>query len=155
MNSELEKAEEAVNRYRRDGDTVDLAKALRCLGHLERRLKLNAAAVRHFEEAVSIYRANLDNSALAHTIRHLGDIHLEASRFDSAEACYQESLGLYRGQKEVLRLDLANAIRSMALLKGDIGARDEAKLLWQEARNLYSSLRLKEGVAECDDWLSK
>jgi tetratricopeptide (TPR) repeat protein len=153
MSNRLQKAEEEVSRHRQAGNSPALAVALKRLGQLERQSGLNDAAVAHYQEAVEICRTQNNLSALAHTIRHLGDIHLEAQRFDSAESCYRESLSLYRGEREVPPLDFANALRSMALLQGNLGAKEDAKSLWQEARNLYLKLEVKEGVAECDRWL--
>jgi len=42
---------------------------------------------------------------------------------------------------------LANAIRGLAVLKDDMGAAEEAEVLWKEAHDLYSSLGIWAGVA--------
>jgi hypothetical protein len=88
-----------------------------------------------------------DPLALAHTIRHVADIHRVQGNPQLAEPCYDEALGLYRANAATPPLDLANAIRGLALLKND-------KALWAEARDLYASLDVQAGVDECSRWLS-
>jgi hypothetical protein len=66
-----------------------------------------------------------------------------------AEPCYVEALAIYRGRDDGRPLDVANAIRSYAVIKGEIGASAEAKRLWQEAHDLYLTLDVTAGVAEC------
>jgi hypothetical protein len=92
---------------------------------------------------------------LAHTIRHLGDVHHDAGLPELAEPCYNEALGLYRGHPEASALDVANAVRSMAVLKAETGEGDQALLLWEEARGLYSQLTVTAGVTECDKRMAR
>ena len=138
----------AVDGWREGHSRVDLAKALTRLGQIERDLGHGDAALRNYEEAASIYRAEGDALRLAHTVRHMGDIHREQSRTDLAEPCYHEALSIYRGHEQTPPLDLANAIRGLALLKGEMGESVQAKLLWAEARNLYAAVNVKAGVDE-------
>src|SRR5436305_3168531 len=128
----------AVGLLREEGVQVELAQALRNLGELERRLDGDAAR-RHYEEAVAILRESAEPLRLAHTVRHLGDVYSEAGRAELAEPCYHEALALYRGHEHTLPLDLANAIRSHAVLKEDAGDIEEARRLWEEARDLYAA----------------
>ena len=118
------------------------------LGQIERDLNSNEAALQHYEEAAAIYRAQGDALKLAHTIRHVGDIHRHEQRVELAERCYQEALDLYRSHEPAPPLELANAIRGLAILKGDAGEAAHARLLWEEARALYTVVHVKEGVAE-------
>ena len=60
-----------------------------------------------------------------------------------------EALAIYRAHPETQPLDLANAIRSMAVLKQETGDRRRAIALWSEARELYASLQVDAGVKEC------
>jgi tetratricopeptide (TPR) repeat protein len=82
-------------------------------------------------------------------MRHLGDVHYEAGRTTAAELSYREALALYRDAGRTKPIDLANAIRSMAVLKSDHGPVDEARALWQEAMELYAAANIQPGVAEC------
>ncbi len=59
---------------------------------------------------------------LAHTIRHLGDVYNDDGNRRAAEPCYREALEIYRAHPDAPRLDLANAIRSLAVLTGESGA---------------------------------
>lgn len=147
--SRLQKALQVVHFLRKTGGRGELARALRDLGELERRSDADAAR-EHYEEAVAIFREVDDPLRLAHTVRHLGDVHYEAGRAALAEPCFHEALSIYRGHPKTDPLDLANAIRSLAVLKGESEETGEAKSLWQEARDLYVTVGVEPGIAECD-----
>jgi tetratricopeptide (TPR) repeat protein len=109
----------------------------------------------YYAEAAKAYCGQNDSLAYAHTIRHIADMHLDELNFVEAKPLYEESLEIYRGNLSTKLLDLANAVRPYALLNEKLGNTGAAKDLWQEARNLYSSLRLKEGIRECDAHLAQ
>lgn len=98
--------------------------------------------------AVSSLRKVNDPLRLAHAVRHLGDAYYYARRSAQAGPCYVEALSIYRGNEHRRPLDLANAIRSFAVLKDYVGADEEAKRLWQEAHDLYVTVDVAPGVAE-------
>lgn len=137
-----------VELCRVEGMKRDLVAALKGLGQIERDLGRGDAALPLYEEAVALCREAGEPLALAHTIRHLGDVHLEAGRLELAEPCYREALALYRGNERTAALDLANAIRPLALLKEQKGEVREARLLWAEAKELYAGVDVAAGVAE-------
>ncbi|MGA8027382.1 MAG: tetratricopeptide repeat protein [Bryobacteraceae bacterium] len=139
---------EAVRLCREADARLELARAVTRLGAIERDLQHGDAALEHYEEAVGIYRAEGDALKLAHTVRHVGDIQREMGRADLAEPCYREALDIYRNHARTPPLDLANAIRGFALLNEQTGENDQARMLWEEARGLYSALDLPAGVAE-------
>ena len=139
---------DAVALCRQAGVQRELVRALKGLGQIERDLGRGDAARPLYEEAVAICRDEGDPLALAHTVRHLGDIHQDAGRVELAEPCYHEALALYRSHKKPPSLDLANAIRPLAILKDAAGDVEEAKRLWEEARDLYAAVDVREGVAE-------
>jgi tetratricopeptide (TPR) repeat protein len=139
---------EAAALCREPGADVDLAKALTALGQIERDLQHNDVALKNYAEAAAIYREKGDVLKLAHTIRHVGDIHRHEKRASLAEPCYREALELYRGESRTAPLDLANTLRGFAMLKDDSGEFLQAKPLWEEARDLYAAVDVKEGVAE-------
>jgi tetratricopeptide (TPR) repeat protein len=139
---------EAIEVCRTSGDRLELARVLTTLGQLERDLHHREAAIHHYEEAVAIYRAEGDILRLAHAIRHVGDIQREAKCPQLAEPCYDEALALYRSHAGTAPLDLANAIRGLAILKNDARENTDAIALWQEARALYASADVETGVVE-------
>jgi len=98
--------------------------------------------------AVARARTGDDSLRLAHRVRHLGDAYYYAGRTASAEPCYVEALSIYRRHERTPPLDLANAVRSFAVLKHEAGATQEAERLWEEAHDLYLSLNVSTGVAE-------
>jgi tetratricopeptide (TPR) repeat protein len=146
---------EALVLCRRTGERQDLLRALKGLGQIERDLGRVAAARPLYEEAVALCRETEDPLVLAHTVRHLGDIHRDAARMDLAEPCYQEALALYRSTERTATLDLANAVRPLAILKEAVGSTEEARQLWREARDLYTVAAVEEGAVECSQRLDR
>jgi tetratricopeptide (TPR) repeat protein len=135
---------------RKAGTQQKRARALTALGQIERDLQNLDAALQHYVEAAAIYRAEGNAPRLAHTVRHLGDIHRSAGHAAMAEPCYVEALTHYRNDKQTPPLELANAIRGFAILKGDVGDTPKAISLWTEARALYAEAAVPEGVAESE-----
>ena len=146
---------EAVSLLRAAGATRELVGALGKLGHAEENAGRVDAALACYEEAVAVARGAEHPLPLAHAVRHLGDLHRKAGRLEAAEACYAEALALYGGQDEPPPLDYANALRPMAILKETLGRVDEARTLWQRARDLYGAVPIEEGVAECTEHLAR
>jgi tetratricopeptide (TPR) repeat protein len=139
---------EALALCRRSGSRHDLIVALKGLGQIERDLQNGDAALPLYEEAVALCRAVSGPLLLAHTIGHLGNIHLDAGRLELAEPCYDEALALYRENEQTVPLDLANAIRPLAILQKRNGDRELAKSLWKEAQELYAAVDVPAAVAE-------
>ena len=108
-----------------------------------------------YAEAARIYREQNDTLAYAHTIRHMADIFQQEGNLVEAKPLYEESLELYRSNLDTKLLDLANTVRPFALLNETLGHAELALSLWEEARNLYRSLRIAAGVAECEGHISK
>jgi tetratricopeptide (TPR) repeat protein len=118
------------------------ARELRQRGEAARRSD-GAMARKCYEEAVRLFREVGEPLTLAHTIRHLGDVYREEGYSGLAEPCYHEALSIYRNHETGSSLDLANAIRSLAVLRWE-----ETRVLWQEARDLYSALGIAAGINE-------
>jgi tetratricopeptide (TPR) repeat protein len=105
-------------------------------------------ARQHYELAVAVLRESNDPLTLAHTIRHLGDVHYDSGRPALAEPCLREAVALYRSRPDAPLLDVANAIRSLAVFEEHAGDRQEGMRLWAEAHDLYVRLGVQAGVAE-------
>jgi tetratricopeptide (TPR) repeat protein len=123
-------------------DRLARAQELRRRGESARR-RDGAMARLCYEEAVALFREVDEPLVLAHTVRHLGDVYLEQGRPDLAEPCYHEALGLYRSNQDDSSLDLANAVRSLAVLRWE-----QAKTLWEEVLDLYTGLSIEAGINE-------
>jgi len=108
-----------------------------------------AAARAHYADAARLYREQKDVLAYAHAIRHIADIYQQELNPPSAKPLYEEALEIYRGNLNTKLLDLANTVRPYALLLEQQGDSSAALKFWEEARNLYGSLRIEEGVLEC------
>jgi tetratricopeptide (TPR) repeat protein len=129
--------------------SADRAAALRALGESKRRDD-PAGARAAYEEAVALLRAAGDDPLrFAHTLRHLGDVCHEQGDNAAAAPCYDEALAVYRANATAARpLDVANAVRSAAVLKQESGQLDDARALWAEALRLYRQENIEPGVAE-------
>jgi tetratricopeptide (TPR) repeat protein len=138
----------AVEICRQSNDRERLAKALTALAQAERDLHHLDSARQLFEEAALIYHADGHQLRLAHTFRHVADIHLDQGNHAPAERCYDLALEIYRNHPDTPLLDLANAIRGLAILKGEIRQNQQAILLWREAGELYAAVDVQAGVAE-------
>ena len=124
------------------GQRLVLAQELRQRGESARRWD-PATARKCYEEAVELFRGMRDPLLLAHVVRHLGDVYLEQDCPGLAEPCYHEARDLYRSQGDNSSLDLANAIRSLAMLRWQ-----QSKALWREAQALYIDLNVESGINE-------
>ena len=123
-------------------DRVARAQELRRRGE-SARPRDGAMARLCYEEAVLLFREADEPLVLAHTVRHLGDVYLEQGRPDLAEPCYHEALGLYRSHEHHSSLDLANAVRSLAVLRWE-----QTRTLWEEVLDLYTNLSIEAGIKE-------
>ena len=146
---------QAVVLCHRADDPRALATALGRLGHVEHDAGRHDDAVALYEEAVAVARAATDPMLLAHAVRHFGDAHRSSGRLAEAEACYDEALALYAAEDTPSKLDYANAIRPMAILKEELGEADQARDLWQQAKALYAAVPIAAGVAECEESLTR
>ena len=104
--------------------------------------------------AAKLYYQKNDVLSYAHSIRHVADIFQQECNPGLARPLYEEALEIYRSNLQTKLLDLANTIRPYALLIEEQGDSTLAMNLWEEARNLYASLRINEGVSECNNHIS-
>ena len=145
----------AVKICRESGPGKALAVALRQLGEAERRLGNPAGALRSYEEAIALMREDVEPLVLAHTMRHLGDVHQEQGAPDRARPCYEEALAIYRSDEQSHPMNLANAIRALAVYLYDADELQCSAPLWEEARITYRSFGVHEGVVECSVRLAR
>ncbi|HEV7424747.1 MAG TPA: ankyrin repeat domain-containing protein [Thermoanaerobaculia bacterium] len=131
---------EVAKKSRASGANRELVDSLKGIAQIDRDLGRRADALPFYEEAVSVARDLGDPLLLAHTLRHLGDLHHDDARDDLAEPLYDEALALYR-TSDAPPLDLANALRSLAIIK-------DSEELWEEAFHLYVATNVPPGIAE-------
>lgn len=145
---------EAMLVARQGGSRNDLIRALRMLGQIERDDGRPERALPHHRETVALCKAEGDALSLAHATRHLGDLLVELHNLPEAAEEYRAALALYREQPDARALDLANTLRGIAVMKQRTGDSRAARAFWEEARTLYSSANVEQGVAECDSQLA-
>jgi tetratricopeptide (TPR) repeat protein len=130
----------AIAHCRTTGDLVGQAQALRRQAQIARDAGDLDWALHDQQEAVHLYRLAGDGVALAHALRHAGDMFLEQHRLAHATACIREALDLYGACPDARPLDVANAVRSGALLAEAMGEDDAARRLWRDAEARYAAL---------------
>ena len=108
-----------------------------------------AEAEQAYSRAAELARLSGNENLLAHALRHLSDLARERGANREARERALEAVQLYRGTAD--SLGLANALRLQALSAEESF---EAADCWRRARELYASLNVAEGVAECTRHLS-
>jgi len=126
-----------------------LITALTGLGQIERDRGHLDRAQGHYADALAVCRQESSSLRTAHVARHLGDICRELDKADEAENHLTEAISIYRGSPDTKVLDLANAIRPLALLKTAQGDAAGAGRLWREAQVLYTAVNVTAGAEEC------
>jgi tetratricopeptide (TPR) repeat protein len=123
---------------------------------VEARKKRDLAAARaHYAEGAKLHSEQGEVLAYAHAIRHVADMYQEETNLAEAKPLFEDALKIYRSNLHTRVLDLANTVRPYALLQEMLGDADSARELWLEARNLYASLRIDAGVANCEEHLAR
>jgi len=147
--------QQAADTSRASGKEEHLITALAGLGQIERDRGRLDQAQKHYAEALTLCRDQGFPLRTASVARHLGDIFRLNGQAQQAESLLSEAISLYRQSLDTKVLDLANAIRPLALFKTAEGDIDGARLLWQEAQILYSAVNVDAGAAECSSQLAK
>jgi tetratricopeptide (TPR) repeat protein len=117
------------------------------LAYVERALHHDQSAETHYRLATEKFRAVGDPLRTAHNMRHLADVLRETGRPAEAAPFYAESIEFYRNNQDY-PLQLANAIRGLALMQSDLGEFSESLQSWAEAKVLYQMVGVNAGVVE-------
>ena len=112
-------------------------------------------ALKGYERAIDLARAANDMAQRAHAQRHVRELHRELGQHRSAVSAAAEAVALYRQHDGDASLDLANALRVLALAHGSLGESPAAAASWQEARSLYMAVGVHAGVDECDQHMTQ
>jgi tetratricopeptide (TPR) repeat protein len=108
-----------------------------------------------YQRAAALARSANDKGQLAHAQRHVGDLQRELGEHSSAESAASEAVTLYRQSGSGVSLDLANALRVLALAQESLGQLSKADGSWREARLLYEAVGVLPGVHECDEHIAR
>lgn len=101
------------------------------------------------------YKAALlkgDKKRLASTQRHLADTYRRLGRNSEAHSNYDEAISHYRDLGSPA-LEMANALRGLALVHSARGAEEKARSAWNRARHYYNEAGVIAGVEEADRML--
>jgi len=138
---------EALNGCSCDDDPRMIAELHAELGYVTRALHDLQPAEAYYRQATVQFRALGDAYRTAHNMRHLADILRETGRAAEAEPYYSAAIEFFRKSGEY-PLQLANAIRGLALMQGELGDYSGALQSWVEARALYLMVSVDAGVVE-------
>jgi tetratricopeptide (TPR) repeat protein len=138
---------EALEQCGCDDDPRLVAELHAELAYVERALHDEQSAEAHYRRAAEMFRALGDQLRTAHNVRHLADILRETGRPLEAAPFYAESIEFFRRSGEY-PLQLANALRGLALMQGDLGDFAGSLQSWAEAKALYQMVNVDSGVAE-------
>jgi tetratricopeptide (TPR) repeat protein len=123
-------------------DCVIEAKSARRQGRLS-----DATAL--YEEAAQSFQAEDQPARWAHALRHAAEFALRAGDSVTGLREAQIVVEYYRGAPPTT-LEMANALRVMALAEAAAGEKDSAMEHWSEARVLYRDAGIADGVLEAD-----
>lgn len=140
---------------RSQGRRRDLITTLAGMAQLHRDASDFASALPLYEEAVTHAQQLRNPVILARALRHLGEVRLELRQFERAQQHLREAVDMYRLSPETPPLELANAVRPLAICCERMGVAAEALACYGEARDLYTTLGIAAGVEECEAGLAR
>lgn len=103
-----------------------------------------------YAQAAALSRETGKPLMRAFALRHLSDLDRMGGKPAEALGHAEQAVALYRRHSPAAQLDIANAVRLMALALDDLGRGEAATQAWTEARDGYAATGATEGVAECD-----
>ena len=112
-------------------------------------------ALTGYQRAAGLARSANDMKQLAHALKHVGDLQRKLGEHRSAESAASEAVTLHRQSGSGVSLDLANALRVLALAQESLGQLSKADGSWREARPLYEAVGVLPGVHECDERIAR
>jgi hypothetical protein len=123
-------------------DCVIEAKSARRQGRLS-----DATAL--YEEAAESFRAEQQPARWAHALRHAAEFAVRMGDCATGLREAQVVIEYYRSSPPTT-LEMANALRVMAMAEAAAGKTENAREHWSEARVLYGDAGVADGVAEAD-----
>jgi hypothetical protein len=145
---------DVVRKAAEEGDRASLAEALGGLAEAEDGIGNCAAARHHYASAAALYSQIGPPAMLACSLRHEADLWMQTNQPAEAEPLYLEAANIYRQGGEESALDLARALRSLALIAEGKGETSAARSFWQEACEIYARRNVKDSLEECNRKLS-
>ncbi len=105
--------------------------------------------------ALAKFRKTGNELRIAHESRHIADLLVKMSQLEEAHLHYFHSLEVYRKLENPDSLNLANTLRSFALLLEKRNEKGKALGLWTEARDIYEKNGIEEGVEEANEQIAR
>ncbi|MFL9841027.1 hypothetical protein ABS767_08650 [Sphingomonas sp. ST-64] len=144
---------EAISVFHLDCDLAGEARALTRQARLARDAGNLEWAQHDQQAAIALLRKAGDGHALARALRRAGDIFLAQGDQERAAAALAEAFVLYEASPDAGTLEIADAVRSVALLAEALGEPEQALMMWQDARERYAQAREaggNPGLTEAD-----
>ncbi|GAA3769446.1 hypothetical protein [Terriglobus aquaticus] len=130
-------------------EACERAEALVGVAQARRDAGDRTGAAIYYAEAITLFRTANNTTELAHALRHAAEVRSEMKEYGVAGTQIEEAIRLYRSTEvESESLDLANALRVSAL-----NNERQAHSQWLEAKLLYASQNVTDGVREAEEHL--
>lgn len=123
-------------------DCVIEAKSARRQGRLS-----DATAL--YEEAAESFQAEQQPARWAHALRHAAEFAVKAGNCATGLREARAVVEYYRSCQPTT-LEMANALRVLAMAEMASGEKDHAAAHWNEARDLYEDAGVADGVVEAE-----
>lgn len=145
---ELEAALELCEEFK---VTRAKSQTLSMLGSIYQYLGYNKRSLESYTTALSLAETDSDSepSQIADITRHIADVERELGNLKASLTHYEKALHFYRSSLNKDSLGLAKTIRGFAYLKEKMVDYSDARRLWNEAKGIYSKLKVDDGVKEC------
>ena len=118
-------------------------------GRAARRAGNKVEAAEIYELAAVELEGMGDAKRSMHALRHAAELRLDLGAVAEAQSDILRVLEVYR-ERDTDELEMANAVRTAALVQEAAGLFADARALWVEARGLYEFLEITAGVDEAD-----
>ena len=145
----LQLTEEAQNLCE-EGNFDFLGRIFHIYMQVERDQSNMTEALEYCKQSLEYYTKAGNKPGIAHSTRHMADLQQDLGLNAEAEQNYRKSINLYKNNPQTNEADLANTLRGMALVLEKNGNIKEAAATWKQAKELYVSCSIKQGVKEAE-----
>ena len=109
-------------------------------------------ALSYYKRLEKVYISLGDLPKQMHALRHIGSTFLALEEHQCAQKCLIQVVNAYEAQPPH-PLEVANTHRLYALALEKLENKTEAHTYWEQAKSIYQSLGIEEGVKECEGYL--
>lgn len=128
------------------GDKRGEAKALRILGNICYRQRLEPSALKYYELSLNLAKELKDEKLISAAIGNIGNIHIENNEFEKSQKCYLESYKLNKKIND--KVGMIIVLQNLSMLELDLGNFEKAISLSKESLELSQKLGKRKAESE-------